>query len=109
MKKAKEYAAELIAEPTEQKLGEIAQSFLLEIRETVLARGCQQDSAFVSVLNGQREKWRAFYRKVSCHSVTEGMNVREDGFERIVRHQLPEVYGAWSALEPRVRIQEESV
>ena len=104
MKKAKEYATELEQNPSDQKLAEIARAFILEIREVAELRKCQQDSAFVAVLNGQREKWRAFYRLVS-KTVPE-LRVRADGFERMIQHELPEIYGAWTVHNPAVRVQD---
>ena len=88
MKKAKDYAAEYLAEPTDKVLGEIAVQFLEEIPELIKARKVSTSSGHLAILEEQDRKWRAFARRL------EGI-IKPDGFEMLFKAKCPEAYVLW--------------
>jgi hypothetical protein len=57
------------------------------------------------MLEEQRQKWLTFYALVSSDLETKSLRVRADGFERMVQRSYPDVYGAWTVLNPEVTIE----
>lgn len=87
MKKAKEFAAEFKADPSNETLGRIAMDFIFEIEELQKKRHAQGASAFVAIFNEQDRKWKTFAKLVK--------GIRPDGFERLVKEKLPSAHVLW--------------
>lgn len=88
MKKAKEYAAELRASPTDKTLAEIASQFFGEVLELKNTRSASSSSAYIAILDEQDRKWQAFARHF------EGI-IKPNGFEMLVKDKSPELYVLW--------------
>ena len=87
MKKAEEYAGEYNANPTNETLLVIAQSFVREVSELAKTRGAKSHSARAAILDEQDRKWKAFARR------TVGIN--PDGFVELIKDQFQEMYVLW--------------
>lgn len=97
---AEEYANTLKRSNEHTRLDVIALTFLHEVRD-VLRSGRPLDADGAAVLNEQRKKWKEF-----CSLSKDcPYEIRVDGFERMIQHELPEIYGAWTVLNPEVTIQ----
>ena len=62
-------------------------SFLKEIDEIAKMRHAKRNEAYLSILDEQERKWKAFARQFE--------DIREDGFENAVEDLFPEVYEVW--------------
>ena len=97
MKKAKDYAVEYRANPTEENLRNIVSAFIEEINELRDIRKAGDNAAVLSILDEQDRKWRAFARRID--------GVRPDGFAEVVKLVHPGVYAVWRP-EPREPISQ---
>lgn len=88
MKKAKEYAAEYRANPTDKVLAKIAVQFLREIPELIKARRVSTPAGHIAILEEQDRKWKAFARHF------ENI-IRPDGFEMLFKDKFPEAHALW--------------
>lgn len=95
MKTAEEFFEELKKEPTDKNLERIAYEFLGELPILGLGEAVRKEPRFFPMLEEQRQKWLTFYALVSSDLETKSLRVRADGFERMVKQQYPDVYGAW--------------
>lgn len=86
MKRAKEYAAELEASPTEGTLEEILLGFWKEVLDLTNSRGVKTDAGAISILEEQHNKWKAFSRLTG---------LADDGFMRAVEVISPELAEQW--------------
>ncbi len=85
--KAKEYAKLFNENRSVDTLVNISTQFVKECIDLINLRNAKTNSAIVSVFEEQDKKWRAFARLI------EG--VKPDGFEQIVKLQLPEIHKVW--------------
>jgi hypothetical protein len=92
MKKAKDYAADFKANPTDKNLVSIAQEFVQEINELAETRHVNSNEAMFSIFDEQDRKWRAFARLVGSNII------RPDGFEELMKRHFPEVHLFWRGL-----------
>ena len=85
--KAKECADIYKANPCDNTLMEIVDSFIKEIKEIAEIRHVKYDIGFVSILSEQDRKWRAFTRLCP--------DIRPDGFRIMVFKHFPFLLGRW--------------
>jgi len=99
---AEEYATRVTSnEASVFVVDHVALDFLREVKDA-LHRGANLDVDSVKILKEQRRKWQRFYFLVK-HVRPE---LKLDGFERMVRHEFPEVYGAWSQHDTDAKIRD---
>ena len=89
MKKAKEYAAEFKANPTDEHLVTIVRAFMLEVKEIAEMRHARSNESFISIFDEQDRKWKAFARAVG------GNIIRLEGFEQSVKAYFPTIHAFW--------------
>ena len=85
--RAKEYAELFNKNRSIENLIEISGRFVKECIEIAETRKAKSDSALIAILNEQDLKWKAFARLID--------GVKPDGFEQLVKLQLPEVHKVW--------------
>ena len=88
MKRAKEYAADWKAAPTEDTLNEILLCFWKEVLDLTTSRGAKTDAAAISILEEQHGKWKAFSRLTG---------LADDGFMRAVEAISPDIAEQWKS------------
>ena len=84
---SKEYAVIYKNNPCDETLMTIAEAFFREIKEIAEKRHIQYDIGFVSILDEQDRKWRAFARLCP--------EIKQDGFRRLVFKQFPFLTAYW--------------
>ena len=98
--KAKEYASKLKADPTKEMLREICADFLNEVWEFCDQHRNSPNETVCGILDRQREKWLAFYRLTRCK--VPDIEIHEDGFEKVIKYTVPEVYITWKRYNRRI-------
>lgn len=87
--KAKDYAKLFNENRSINTLIEISKKFITECLEIAKIRNAKTDSALIAIFEEQNKKWMAFARIVD--------GVKPDGFEQLVKLQMPEVYEVWKS------------
>lgn len=85
--KAKEYATRLKC--GDMDIADVACAFLNEVKSIAETRKAHTDSAVVSILDEQSQKWRALSRLYP--------SLRPDGFDFLVSDQMPDVFRLWKS------------
>lgn len=91
--RAKEYAERYKANRTAQELADIIAALAEEAVELQRVRQARSEAAQYAILNEQDQKWRAFARIVG--------DVKEDGFEMVIKKLVPEHYEGWKRYRRR--------
>ena len=87
--KAKDYAKQFNESPSVETLSNIAHAFIIECQTIGEVRHVQSESAMLAILNEQDLKWKAFARMID--------GVRPDGFEKMIRELMPDIWYTWKA------------
>jgi len=85
--KAKDYAQRFKDDPTDETLMEIAHDSFREVKEIGEMRHVQYDIGFLSILDEQDRKWRAFARMCP--------EINPLGFRTLVFKQFPFLVARW--------------
>jgi hypothetical protein len=94
MKKAKEYAAEWLDDPTDQRLWDTALAMITdEVKELMAMRRSYSNSTLVSVLQEQERKWLAFANRVN--SKLDHEVIDPAGFKAFALAKLPMLRDVW--------------
>lgn len=105
MKKAKEYAAEFLAEDltSEEALGRVVKSVFVELFTEAKAlmekRQVSTDAGAVAVFREQEKKWIAMTRLLRA----EGLGIKYAGFRDLARANSPEFVDRIEAVEDEER------
>jgi hypothetical protein len=91
--KAKDYAKRYEANRTSETLADIIASFVQEAVDISEVRQAKSEAAQYAILDEQNQKWRAFARIVG--------DVKEEGFEMVVKDYAPEHYENWQQYNKR--------
>jgi hypothetical protein len=97
--KAKEYAAQYKANPTNEELARIAVAMFVESKTLIEQRHISTYSGLFAILDEIDNKWRCFVR------LTDDLSLKSDGFKDLLKFEMSFAYYPWMDYRNRIKDQ----